>query len=112
MVITLSIKKNIEEIKRQIEELYMIDGLSYDEHISSGNIADVTYNRAVKIMELKSELERYNQLIDLLTDNELQVIEYTSEGLSKRDIACKMHYSVDNIYKIYNLAVYKISQWK
>lgn len=87
--------------------------MSYDDHISSvGTHTDRTCNRAVKLLELKHELEevkgQYVTLMDRLSDSERWVIRYTLDGLSKRDIAQIMCYSVDNIYKIYNVAICKL----
>lgn len=86
--------------------------MNYDEHIRTDNISDSTCNRAVKILELKTRLEelekQYYTLMSKLSENEKMVIEYSLDGMNKRDIACAMCYSTDNIYKIYNVAINKL----
>lgn len=110
----LYLKKITEEIKHlenELLELTLLGSIDYS-HISGNGISDVTCNRSVKILELKMRLERlkeqYYTLMGRLSDNEKRVIEYSLKGYTKRDIACAMCYSTDNIYKIYNVAINKL----
>ena len=97
----------LKQLKEQLDELTMIGSVGYEDTPRTSEIGDRTASKAIRKADLHERIVKLTQAI-LSDSKKLSEVERTvwiglyRDGKSMHDLAIRLNYSVDNIYKISN----------